>query len=101
MPRRLQPRCVDAGDDFISTLPVPCLVTTAQSGSASVSEREGDAGCSRFRFAVSEVAPDCCARRGSMETPRGLVETPAFMPVGTQATIKTLLPSEVRRTGAQ
>ena len=35
-----------------------------------------------------------------MMTGRGAVETPAFMPVGTQATIKTLLPREVRVTGA-
>jgi queuine tRNA-ribosyltransferase len=36
-----------------------------------------------------------------MVTGHGAVETPAFMPVGTQATVKTLLPSEVRATGAQ
>ena len=36
-----------------------------------------------------------------MVTTRGTVETPAFMPVGTQATVKTLLPSEVSGTGAQ
>lgn len=41
------------------------------------------------------------ARRGRMTTPHGVVETPAFMPVGTQATVKTLLPTEVRRTGAE
>jgi queuine tRNA-ribosyltransferase len=35
-----------------------------------------------------------------MTTPRGVVETPAFMPVGTQATVKTLLPREVQATGA-
>ncbi len=36
-----------------------------------------------------------------MISPHGVVETPAFMPVGTQATVKTLLPEEVRGTGAQ
>ena len=36
-----------------------------------------------------------------MTTARGQVETPAFMPVGTQATVKTLLPSEVSSTGAE
>ncbi|MBW3634007.1 MAG: tRNA guanosine(34) transglycosylase Tgt [Chloroflexi bacterium] len=41
------------------------------------------------------------ARRGRMTTVHGVVETPAFMPVGTQASIKTLLPQEVRGTGAQ
>ncbi len=34
-------------------------------------------------------------------TPHGVVQTPAFMPVGTQATVKTLLPDEVRSTGAE
>ncbi|MGH2531339.1 MAG: tRNA guanosine(34) transglycosylase Tgt [Thermomicrobiales bacterium] len=41
------------------------------------------------------------ARRGQLTTRRGIVETPAFMPVGTQATVKTLHPDEVRATGAQ
>lgn len=41
------------------------------------------------------------ARRGVLSTPHGGVNTPAFMPVGTQATVKTLLPAEVRETGAQ
>ena len=36
-----------------------------------------------------------------MTTPRGEIATPAFMPVGTQATVKTLLPREVRATGAE
>ena len=36
-----------------------------------------------------------------MTTNRGVVETPAFMPVGTQATVKTLHPNEVAETGAQ
>ncbi|MDP9355732.1 MAG: tRNA guanosine(34) transglycosylase Tgt [Chloroflexota bacterium] len=41
------------------------------------------------------------ARRGRMATRHGVVETPAFMPVGTQATVKTLHPDEVSGTGAQ
>ncbi|MCA9322786.1 MAG: tRNA-guanine transglycosylase, partial [Planctomycetes bacterium] len=41
------------------------------------------------------------ARRGRIRTPHGSVETPAFMPVGTQATVKGLLPEQVRSTGAQ
>ena len=41
------------------------------------------------------------ARRGRIATTRGTIETPAFMPVGTQATVKTLDPDEVWRTGAQ
>jgi len=40
------------------------------------------------------------ARTGDFVTPHGLVATPAFMPVGTQATVKTLTPEEVRELGA-
>lgn len=47
------------------------------------------------------TAPGSWARRGRMTTGHGVVETPAFMPVGTQATVKTLLPEEVHATGAQ
>jgi len=40
------------------------------------------------------------ARAGTFQTPHGTVETPAFMPVGTQATVKTLTPEEVHGLGA-
>ena len=51
-------------------------------------------------FAFSLLATDGQARRGRIATAHGLVETPAFMPVGTQATVKTMLPEHVRETGA-
>ena len=54
-----------------------------------------------FQFEVLATDRVSGARRGRMITSRGVVETPAFMPVGTQATVKTLLPQEVRATGAQ
>ena len=41
------------------------------------------------------------ARVGRLETPHGLVETPAFFPVGTQATVKTLTPDELIALGTQ
>src|SRR5579871_1623043 len=44
---------------------------------------------------------DGVARRGRLHTPHGLVETPVFMPVGTQATVKGLTPQQVREAGAQ
>ena len=51
---------------------------------------------------VFEVtAEDGRARAGVLRTAHGDVETPAFMPVGTKATVKTLDPSEVRALGAQ
>jgi queuine tRNA-ribosyltransferase len=41
------------------------------------------------------------ARRGRLSVARGSVETPAFMPVGTQATVKAMAPEELQRLGAQ
>ena len=47
------------------------------------------------------VARDGGARAGLLETAHGVVETPVFMPVGTKASVKALLPSELRDLGAQ
>ncbi len=44
---------------------------------------------------------DGAARRGRLKFPRGTVETPAFMPVGTYGTVKGMLPRDVAPTGAQ
>src|SRR5690242_15895734 len=41
------------------------------------------------------------ARRGRLSTAHGTVETPAFMPVGTAATVKAMLPESVAATGAE
>src|SRR5712692_5261879 len=51
-------------------------------------------------FSFRLIATDGAARAGEIATPHGRVATPAFMPVGTQATVKGLAPEEVRRTGA-
>ena len=47
------------------------------------------------------LAEEHGARRGRLTTAHGVIETPAFMPVGTQATVKALSPDEVRALGAQ
>jgi queuine tRNA-ribosyltransferase len=47
------------------------------------------------------VATDGAARVGRLETPHGVVETPVFMPVGTQATVKGLTPQQLRDAGAR
>ena len=44
---------------------------------------------------------DGAARRGRMTFPRGTVETPAFMPVGTYGTVKAMTPEELREVGAE
>ena len=51
-----------------------------------------------FRFEL--LATDGAARSGVVHTLRGNISTPAFMPVGTAATIKAMLPESVRETGA-
>ena len=51
-----------------------------------------------FRFQIS--ATDGRARTGLIETPRGVIRTPAFMPVGTAATVKGMHPEQVRAAGA-
>jgi len=47
------------------------------------------------------LAEEGGARRGRLTTAHGTIDTPAFMPVGTQATVKALSPDEVRALGAQ
>lgn len=51
-------------------------------------------------FSFRVLATDGMARRGEIVTPRGVVRTPAFMPVGTVGTVKALYPEQVRQAGA-
>ncbi len=51
-------------------------------------------------FSFHLHATDGRARTGVIKTPRGEIRTPAFMPVGTAATVKAMLPESVRATGA-
>ena len=53
---------------------------------------------SAFRFELTGT--DGAARTGMVQTPRGAIRTPAFMPVGTAATVKAMLPESVAATGA-
>ena len=52
------------------------------------------------RFAFTIDATDGAARTGSIAMRRGTIRTPAFMPVGTAATVKAMKPETVRKTGA-
>ena len=52
----------------------------------------------KFQFHLK--ATDGKARTGVIETPRGEIRTPAFMPVGTAATVKAMMPESVAATGA-
>jgi len=52
------------------------------------------------KFSFSLTVQDAKARTGVISTPRGDIRTPAFMPVGTAATVKAMLPESVAATGA-
>src|SRR3954466_4854758 len=52
----------------------------------------------RFQFTIH--ATDGKARTGEIAMQRGITRTPAFMPVGTAATVKAMKPAEVRASGA-
>lgn len=58
-----------------------------------------EGGAASFTFRIG--ATDGSARTGHFETPHGVVETPAFMAVGTLATVKALDPADLRTAGAQ
>jgi queuine tRNA-ribosyltransferase len=53
------------------------------------------------RMSFQLLGTDGAARRGRIQFPRGTIETPAFMPVGTYGTVKGVLPQQVRDLGAQ
>jgi queuine tRNA-ribosyltransferase len=54
-----------------------------------------------FKFSLLKKDPASFARLGKLITPHGEVNTPVFMPVGTQATVKTLSPSDLVDLGAE
>ena len=53
------------------------------------------------RMAFELLGTDGAARRGRLTFPRGTVETPAFMPVGTYGSVKGVMPEQVRELGAE
>lgn len=53
-----------------------------------------------FDYCITARDSRTAARTGSLETPHGILETPVFAPVGTQATVKTLTPRDLHETGA-
>ena len=53
-----------------------------------------------FKFEVLHVDKQTGARLGRLHTPHGDIDTPVYMPVGTQATVKAMTPRDVEETGA-
>ncbi len=54
-----------------------------------------------IKFELTKESSQSRARLGKLTTPHGVIDTPAFMPVGTQATVKTMTPEELESIGAQ
>ncbi|QHN42756.1 tRNA guanosine(34) transglycosylase Tgt [Candidatus Mycosynbacter amalyticus] len=54
-----------------------------------------------LEFEIHHRLDGALARTGTITTPHGLIETPAFIPVGTKATLKALTPEQLRAAGAQ
>ncbi len=52
-------------------------------------------------FKLIKTSPKSRARRATLTTPHGDIQTPVFMPVGTQGSVKSLTPQQVEDTGAQ
>ncbi len=55
---------------------------------------------SKFQFEILHTCAQSGARLGRLTTPHGVIDTPCFMPVGTQATVKAMTPRELDDTGA-
>ena len=54
-----------------------------------------------FSFEIKKSAENSLARVGTLSTPHGDIQTPAFIPVGTKATVKAVLPAAMQDLGAQ
>ncbi len=54
-----------------------------------------------FSFKTTHICKQSGARTGEFVTPHGVIETPIFMPVGTQATVKSLTPDDLKNINAQ
>lgn len=56
---------------------------------------------SYFSFTIDAECPGTWARAGTIQTPHGTIRTPVFMPVGTQASVKSVSPEELQAAGVQ
>ncbi len=54
-----------------------------------------------FSFSIKSTIPGSLGRAGEISTPHGIIQTPAFIPVGTKGTVKSVLPDSVSDIGAQ
>src|SRR5260370_42366235 len=66
----------------------------------NVQRTEPQKSMSSFSFTVESECSESWARAGTIQTAHGKIQTPIFMPVGTQATVKSVTPEELREAGA-
>ncbi|MHC5083888.1 MAG: tRNA guanosine(34) transglycosylase Tgt [Planctomycetota bacterium] len=52
-------------------------------------------------YTLLQQDPNCHARRGTLQTPHGVIQTPVFMPVGTRGCVKGITPAQLKSTGAE
>ena len=55
----------------------------------------------KFSFEIIKTDPETGARAGVFHTPHGDIQTPVYMSVGTQATVKGVLPKDLKEAGSQ
>ncbi|MDO4548381.1 MAG: tRNA guanosine(34) transglycosylase Tgt [Clostridia bacterium] len=55
----------------------------------------------QFKFELLHICKQTGARRGQLHTPHGTIQTPVYMPVGTQASVKTVSPDELKAMNAE
>ena len=55
----------------------------------------------QFKYEIIKECRQTGARIGRLSTPHGIIETPVFMPVGTQGTVKAMSPEELKEMEAQ
>src|SRR5699024_9133906 len=92
-------RCRRALHSAASSAKIPAYAQCTRRASTAGTRLKRAAGGTLFEFEIQ--ATDGAARAGVLTLPHGQVCTPVFMPVGTQATVKTLTPEEVEGLGAQ
>ena len=56
---------------------------------------------SESKYSFELKTQDDKARLGKITTPNGIIDTPVFMPVGTQGTVKGIFPDDIKKTGSQ
>lgn len=84
-----------------TVLPIQGHALGAEDGNLTTTNNRAASGGSPFVFHLDHVDRSTGARCGRWVTPHGVVETPAFMPVGTAATVKGLTPDQLRQAGVQ